>query len=347
MQRIFISHATDDKPFVDKFVEEILTSGFGVKPDGYFYSSDDFSGIKTGEDFIERMRSEMKDSAVVIALITPRYLERPFCLMELGAVWVLTKNVLPILVDEVSFSIVSATLGPVQGLKISDTDKFPELREALAKHIDLLNVPEGRRSKAYQNWKRRVSRYQSKFLGPARSVSADQHEELQQAFATLTDEHEALEEDLEKVEALLKELEAADSAEERDNIRAEHADASLSEQIDKLISEVKQNVPGGMHEAICLHVCMRRFCRETTVEPEDYKGAFDAAIADQYIDDDLDPNWNQRRMKMWLPRLIALAKFLNDPENSEALEELSDSEDTSYEIGEREFWIKTVGWRGG
>ena len=242
MQRIFISHATDDKPFVDKFVEEILTSGFGVKPDGYFYSSDDFSGIKTGEDFIERMRSEMKDSAVVIALITPRYLERPFCLMELGAVWVLTKNVLPILVDEVSFSIVSATLGPVQGLKISDTDKFPELREALAKHIDLLNVPEGRRSKAYQNWKRRVSRYQSKFLGPARSVSADQHEELQQAFATLTDEHEALEEDLEKVEALLKELEAADSAEERDNIRAEHADASLSEQIDKLISEVKQNV---------------------------------------------------------------------------------------------------------
>lgn len=48
MAHVFVSHASADSKFVDKFVERILTLGLHLTSKQIFYSSDRGKGVPTG-----------------------------------------------------------------------------------------------------------------------------------------------------------------------------------------------------------------------------------------------------------------------------------------------------------
>lgn len=86
---IFFSHATADKAVTDDFVSHILEGGIGIPPKSIFYSSSPDQGVPTGHDFIPYIKKQLKQSSMLIAWITPQYLESSFCMCELGAAWAL------------------------------------------------------------------------------------------------------------------------------------------------------------------------------------------------------------------------------------------------------------------
>lgn len=86
MSRLFISHSSQDKEAVQEFVE-FLVLGMGVSREDIFCTA--LNGtLPIGQPFVETIRSAMQDCQQVLCFLTPNYLQRKFCMAELGAAWI-------------------------------------------------------------------------------------------------------------------------------------------------------------------------------------------------------------------------------------------------------------------
>lgn len=128
MTDIFISHVVADKALADKFVA-FLKEAIGVPAKSIFCSSIDGQNIPLGDDFNEYMKKQIQKPKLVILLMTPRYMESWFCLMELGATWAQSLKALPVVVPPIQFDVISSTLGLKQGWSIDNNAKLIDLRQ--------------------------------------------------------------------------------------------------------------------------------------------------------------------------------------------------------------------------
>ena len=71
-------------------------------------------------DFNGYIRDQIEQPYIVLALLTPAYFDSDFCLMELGATWSKSLKTLAVVVPDVSFDIVTKTLGLKQAWRIND-----------------------------------------------------------------------------------------------------------------------------------------------------------------------------------------------------------------------------------
>src|SRR6266540_3556139 len=98
MSGVFISHAHHDKPLVDPFVDDVIRLGCDVPVGQLFYSSGEDTGIPSGEDLNSYVRKEVGTASIVVAIISPAFQTRPFCVAELGAAWATVGKLFPIAV---------------------------------------------------------------------------------------------------------------------------------------------------------------------------------------------------------------------------------------------------------
>lgn len=123
--KLFLSHASKDKAYVEAFMDTVLMQGCGLKPDQILMTSVRETGIPTGENLFEILRLTAASTPLVVAMISPRYIVSSTCLAELGAAWV--RNVLfPITIGGVTRSELN---GVLQGLLIENPDDEPTLEE--------------------------------------------------------------------------------------------------------------------------------------------------------------------------------------------------------------------------
>jgi hypothetical protein len=94
--KIFISHAGVDEDFVDEFVETIVIRGCGADADSVFYSSGADTAVPSGSDVNTYIREQVSEADVVVALITPAFRARPYCMAELGAAWSRAGSMFPL-----------------------------------------------------------------------------------------------------------------------------------------------------------------------------------------------------------------------------------------------------------
>lgn len=138
MSRIFISHAASDKPFVDAFVNNLLLLGCEVPRAQVFYSSGAAMGVPGGADLSAYVRSRVSEDALVVALITPTFLSRPFCIAELGAAWGRADSLFPLLTPGVSREDLDGVLTGLLVRTIDNDEALDELHDrvgdAVGKH---------------------------------------------------------------------------------------------------------------------------------------------------------------------------------------------------------------------
>lgn len=82
--KVFVSHAATDKDLIDPLVK-LLRLGCGLPHDAVFCTSLAGMGIPNGAYFVQHILERLKDADVVIALLTPDYFSREFCVAEIGA----------------------------------------------------------------------------------------------------------------------------------------------------------------------------------------------------------------------------------------------------------------------
>lgn len=134
-KRLFISHATVDAPIVEELLDILGLLGLG--PDHIFCSSVAGYGIPLGEDFYERLRTELTTDVLVLFVLSANFFKSPVCLCEMGATWVLTKKHVPILIPPFGFAEIKGVIPATQGFKLTEKLKMNELAQIVAQHFQL------------------------------------------------------------------------------------------------------------------------------------------------------------------------------------------------------------------
>lgn len=123
MKGVFISHSTENRELT-KQVIELLQLGMGIGRDRIFCTS--LNGdLCTGEDFITTIKTKMQECEMVLALITPEYLQSKFCMMELGAAWVQESYLCPFLGSGVTYKDLEDT--PLKSFQIRKLEDKKDL----------------------------------------------------------------------------------------------------------------------------------------------------------------------------------------------------------------------------
>jgi hypothetical protein len=84
---VFISHATEDRALADGLTE-LLVAGIGLDSRAIRNTSRPSTATEPGSSFEPQLAREIAGAKVVVAVVTERFVGRPFCLEELGAAWV-------------------------------------------------------------------------------------------------------------------------------------------------------------------------------------------------------------------------------------------------------------------
>lgn len=104
--KIFISHSHKDQFIVGKFVDLILDNGLNIDTGSKVYcTSLDGSKPKTGIDFKNSIKEGLITAPVVLQFLSKSYKSSEVCLNEMGAAWVLSDNVFPLVVDSDQYDI--------------------------------------------------------------------------------------------------------------------------------------------------------------------------------------------------------------------------------------------------
>jgi hypothetical protein len=153
---VFVSHASPDRVFVDEFVERVLRLGCELSTRQLFYSSGADTGIPSGSDLGSYLRSRLEDVGLVVAIITPTFQTRPYCLAELGAAWVRTGQLFPLLAPDMSQDDLDGVLKGAIVRSIDDPAALDELHDAVLK-VTGVRVAAATWSNNKARWLERVS----------------------------------------------------------------------------------------------------------------------------------------------------------------------------------------------
>ncbi|WP_158702281.1 toll/interleukin-1 receptor domain-containing protein [Kitasatospora sp. MMS16-BH015] len=136
---IFISHSSEDGD-VARWMTNLLVLG-GMPRRQIFCSSERSTGIPSGEGIRTYLRRMLMRSDLVIELISKSFLERPFCVMEMGAAWVLERSTIPVVVPPLTLGEVTGKLGDLRLELIGDDMGIDSVLDELhGRLVDLFDV---------------------------------------------------------------------------------------------------------------------------------------------------------------------------------------------------------------
>ena len=125
-RKLFISHSSEDKVIVNRFVKEILKIGCGFKDSDIFCTLDP-TVIRTGDDFRMKIVDNLKECDFILLFISANYIKSEICQNEMGAAWALdNKRVLPFILPNTTFNDMGFLNEVKQGASIADKRKLDE-----------------------------------------------------------------------------------------------------------------------------------------------------------------------------------------------------------------------------
>jgi hypothetical protein len=236
MQKIFISHSSKDKDIVDIFVDTLLICGMGFIHNDIFCSSVEGLGIKTGEDWRNKLREKIINSKVIILFITPNYRESEICLNELGAAWTTDAKIVSVFVDPVNVETIGVLFNVKQAIRLTEGTDLDELKDSLQEFVSKADVPTAwwstKKQKAIALLKQKLE--STTFLTPlSRGVMTKLEKEFSEtklAFDNIVAENQKLTE-------LCKKLE---EAKDKNDVFAVKQDLGLLNDYDEFLSKAEK-----------------------------------------------------------------------------------------------------------
>lgn len=249
---IFISHAVANKELADKLVD-LLETGIGISDSDIFCSSLEGLGIPSGTNFVDFIHKQISEPKVVILLLTPEYYNSSFCLCELGASWILSHNITPLLVPPLEYSDVKAVLTGIQVHKIDRKSDLNEMQNELTSALKI-------RGKSFARWEVKrdkflegLSDYLESYT-PLTSISKKDFESIGSKYKEAVEEIKSMEEEIVQKDALIEKLKRAkDSAAVKQII---YESIEFKEQFEELIKSAKKALkplPSIVCEALYYH----------------------------------------------------------------------------------------------
>ena len=150
IEKIFISHSSQDKYFVEEIIE--LLESIGVNSNQIFCTSFGGYGIEYGENFLDRIKYELDSNVLVLFVFSDNFFNSPVCLCEMGAAWMKTHTHIPILLPEFSFEKIKGVFPLSQGFKINDREALNQFKTQIEQLLSVNSILN------YSTWERKRDR---------------------------------------------------------------------------------------------------------------------------------------------------------------------------------------------
>lgn len=134
---IFISHASKDNEIVDAFIDIILQGALSVPIDKIFCVSTDGTKIESGADWRDSINKSLLSAKINFLIITPNYKESEVCLNEMGAAWVTSATVLPLIVEPINYKTVGVIQEPNQIEKLLDEKSLDRIKDKVQEKLEI------------------------------------------------------------------------------------------------------------------------------------------------------------------------------------------------------------------
>lgn len=108
-KKIFLSYSFQDKAWVSEFVQVLNAKGVNV----WF----DMADVKLGESIHHVIADALRESTVVVLILSERSVKNPWIFFEFGAAIADNKKIIPILIDDTRFEEIPMPFIQYQFLK--------------------------------------------------------------------------------------------------------------------------------------------------------------------------------------------------------------------------------------
>ena len=344
--KIFISHAVADKDLVDAFVD-LLQTGANISTTDIFCSSLEGMGIPPGKNFIEFIKDKLQDPKVVIVFLTQNYLESQFCQCELGASWILSTAIIPIIVEPLSFNDVKAVLTGTQCVQIKDKLKLTEAIIELNKII-------GNRKYNSARWEVKRDKFLEKIddilstIVPPSNVSRKEFDDLNAHYDDAKTLIETQDEEIRRLNGVIEKIRDATDKKSVDD--AILASLPEKEQYESLLEKTKSCLNKNktvVNYALYEYVRGNNICVNNYVEQKELADDADEAVKDDFLsrnDNDYSLNENDPLISSSLSVVNELDEFMSNM--SEGMYSiLTEKYGFVPSIENRRFWEDVLGQR--
>ncbi len=157
---IFISHQEYDSALA-KALRELLVSGMKLDDSRVFNFSDADLGLATGVRIDKGLLDALKQSRVIVALVTRNYLRSSWCMFELGAAAALDKRVIVMRDKQIPDQSLGLDLGGLLMLDLANSDSVDMLTDTIAKELDL------------SVWREKSDSYRKRYKDKFQQVATD------------------------------------------------------------------------------------------------------------------------------------------------------------------------------
>lgn len=145
--KLFISHSSNDKMFVEGLVT--LLEFLGFKDNNMFCSSVEGYGIPLGCNIFDYLRSQFEEHQLFVLFIhSPNYYKSSVSLNEMGAAWALKQKYFSVLTKDMKFEDMKGVVSSQEiAIKVNTADaklRMNELKNALQLFFSLSQVNESR-----------------------------------------------------------------------------------------------------------------------------------------------------------------------------------------------------------
>ncbi|WP_319479093.1 toll/interleukin-1 receptor domain-containing protein [uncultured Draconibacterium sp.] len=336
---IFISHATKDKDIVDAFVDVILQGGLSVPIDKIFCVSTDGTKIESGADWRDSINESLLSAKINFLIITPNYKESEVCMNEMGAAWVTSATVLPLIVDPINYKTVGIIQEPKQIEKLLDEKSLDRIKDIVQKSMEI--PTELIRS---DRWTAKKTEF---LIRVEKHISANSFDVPmdRNAFDELIKQNTDLESTIKyliaekaELEGLISELKRAKDKQEVETIIKKRTPSTQFQEFLELTSIVNKLLAN--NSSIINGIIFKSYSgKEVTIQWEGNKEDIDEAFANDFIDEDLEVRWDTTTEMIKIKSALdKVEKFLSKRLKNDFFQSYEENFDAPMKLNNKKFW---------
>lgn len=340
---IFISHSSKDKEIVNDFIDLILQAGLSVPIDEIFCTTIDGTKIKSGEDWRNSIQSALKFAKINLLFISPNYKESEVCLNEMGASWVTSKIVFPLMIEPINYSTVGIIQQPKQIEKLLDETSLDRIRDSIQEE---LNIPD--KLIKSDRWTTKKSEFIYKIENYLEDKSFKKPID-RKTFDDLIEKNSNLESSIKnlikekgKLEKMIAELKLAKDKADIKKIERKYSDTSEFEEFQQLCKKANNLLSD--FQPIIRGIIFKRYSgKEITINWEPYRDDIDYANANDFIDSNMDADFDStREMQKVAQSLCDLENFLKSELSEDFYELYNENFDSNLSLSNIGFWEEVI-----